>query len=377
MSGPVNSGRLRVGLTMALFVVVIGAGVWWLMYRGWVSTDDAFVEARIVEVAPSVAGRVLNVKVNDNERIVKDQLIVEIDPRDIQSRLDQALAALALARAEHKAAESTLELTLATTKADIDEARAEVETARALVTEAEAKRASVKAEYERAKTDADRYRSLDDRAVSRRQHEQIETKLASARADLKAAAKNVSGLEASVLAAQSRLAAAEAAPHKIAVQRAAVTRAAAVVDNSEAAVREARLQLSYTQVRAPESGRVARKRVQPGNFVRAGQILMALVADQRWVIANYKETQLEYIHPGQRAEISVDAFPDTRLNAHVESIQPGSGARFSLLPPENATGNWVKVVQRVPVKLVFDEPPDLETYPLGPGMSVVSSISVK
>ena len=377
MSAPSKSGRLRTGLAMALLVIVVGAGTWWLIHRGWVTTDDASIEARIVEVGPLVAGRVLSVRVNDNERVAKGQIIVEIDPRDIQSRLDQALAARDLAKAEHEAAQSTLELTLVTTKADIDQAKAELAVARAQVTEAEAKRTAAKAENIRAKVDAERYRSLDDRAVSRRLHEQIETTLTSTRADLDAAVKNVSALKATVAAAQSRLFAAEAAPYKVAVQEAAVTRTQAAVTRATAAVGEARLQLSYTHLRAPENGRITRKSVQPGNYVRAGQILMALVPDQRWVVANYKETQLQYIHPGQAADISVDAFPNAKLSARVDSIQAGSGSRFSLLPPENATGNWVKVVQRVPVKLVFDEPPDLDKYALGPGMSVVASISVE
>jgi membrane fusion protein (multidrug efflux system) len=149
--------------------------------------------------------------------------------------------------------------------------------------------------------------------------------------------------------------------------------------NLEAArqrLNEATLKLSYTTLTAPEAGRVTRKAIEEGMFVQPGQQLMAIVTDDLWVIANFKETQLAKIRPGQPVEIKVDAYPRHRFRGHVESIQAGTGSRFSLLPPENATGNYVKIVQRVPVKIVFDEPPSAE-FPLGPGMSVVPSVRVR
>jgi membrane fusion protein (multidrug efflux system) len=152
--------------------------------------------------------------------------------------------------------------------------------------------------------------------------------------------------------------------------------ALAQVARSEAAVQQASLDLSYTKIFAPEAGRITRKRVERGAYVQVGQTLFVIVPDQVWVVANYKETQLEYMRPGQPASIHVDAYPDKVFHGHVDSIQAGSGAAFSLLPPENATGNYVKVVQRVPVKIVIDDPPDDE-HVLGPGMSVVPEIQVR
>lgn len=158
-----------------------------------------------------------------------------------------------------------------------------------------------------------------------------------------------------------------------AIQNAATTRAD--VQTDKAAIQQAELNLKYTKITAPEDGRVTNKAVEPGDYVQVGQNLFALVTPERWLTANFKETQLRDMRPGQRAQVSVDAYPDHPLRGHVDSIQVGSGARFSLLPPENATGNYVKVVQRVPVKIVLDEQPDAQRV-LGPGMSVVPSVAV-
>jgi membrane fusion protein (multidrug efflux system) len=158
-----------------------------------------------------------------------------------------------------------------------------------------------------------------------------------------------------------------------AIQNAATTKADVQTDT--AAIQQAELNLTYTKILAPEDGRVTKKAVEPGDYVQVGQNLFALVMPERWTTANFKETQLRNMRPGQRAEVSVDAYPDHPLRGHVDSIQAGSGARFSLLPPENATGNYVKVVQRVPVKIVLDEQPDVQRV-LGPGMSVVPTVAV-
>ncbi len=152
--------------------------------------------------------------------------------------------------------------------------------------------------------------------------------------------------------------------------------ATAQIGQLEAAVRQAELDISYTKISAPESGRITRKSVEPGAYVQVGQTLFSVVPDRAWVVANFKENQLRHMRPGQPARIRVDAYPDRVFNGHVDSIQAGSGARFSLLPPENATGNYVKVVQRVPVKILFDDPPEPDR-PLGPGMSVVPEVTVR
>ena len=152
--------------------------------------------------------------------------------------------------------------------------------------------------------------------------------------------------------------------------------AAGQVDQLEAAVRQAELDLSHTKIWAPESGRITRKSVEAGNYVQVGQTLLSIVPDNVWVVANFKENQLGHMRPGQPATIRIDAYPDKIFKGHVESIQAGSGARFSLLPPENATGNYVKVVQRVPVKILIDEPPDPH-HVLGPGLSVLPEVKVR
>ena len=182
--------------------------------------------------------------------------------------------------------------------------------------------------------------------------------------------------QAEVGGARAKLKEAGAAPQQVAVSQAQAGTAGGDVQQSQAAVDEAELELSYAKIYAPSDGRITRKTVQEGAYVQVGEALLAIVPDDLWVTANFKETQLNDVRPGQPVEISVDAFPGKIFNAHVDSIQRGSGSRFSLLPPENASGNYVKVVQRVPVKIVFDQPPD-PNYPLGPGMSVVPEVRVK
>jgi membrane fusion protein (multidrug efflux system) len=199
---------------------------------------------------------------------------------------------------------------------------------------------------------------------------------AAAAGELRHTESQVDESEARVGEARGQLAAASAAPHQVAASRSQVDAASAEIQQAQAAIQQAELNLSYTKIYAPESGRVTRRMVEEGAYLQVAQSLFAIVPDDLWVTANFKETQLTYMRPGQPAMISVDAYPGKVFNAHVDSIQRGSGAAFSLLPPENATGNYIKVVQRVPVKIVFDEPPD-PSYALGPGMSVNPAVRVK
>ena len=186
---------------------------------------------------------------------------------------------------------------------------------------------------------------------------------------LKQAESQHAEAQARVGEAEAKLVSAQGAPQQIAISR-------AQSDQARAAATQAELNLSYTTIQAPEAGRVTRKSVEPGGYAQVGQALMAIVPDRVWIIANFKETQLTYMRPGQLAEIHIDAYPGHTFKGHVDSVQAGTGSRFSLLPPENATGNYVKVVQRVPVKIVLDEQPSAE-YPLGPGMSVVPDVKVR
>ena len=270
-----------------LALVLVTAGIaYWLHARGAVSTDDAFIEARVIHISPKVGGQVVDVNVTDNQRVRPGDVLVRIDPRDYEATVQQA-------RAQVRAAE---------------------------------------VEAQRSRADARRVTELFARGLVARQ--ELEHAIAAERT-----------AEANLEAARQRL-------------------------------NEATLKLSYTTITAPEAGRVTRKAIEEGMFVQPGQQLMAIVTDDLWVVANFKETQLAKIRPGEPVDIKVDAYPRRRFRGHVDSIQAGTGARFSLLPPENATGNYVKVVQRVPVKIVFDRLPD-DPSRLGPGMSVVPAIKTR
>jgi len=371
-------GRVPIAAALALGILAAALGLrYWLVWRAWVSTDDAFIEARVVQISPSIAGRVAVVHVSENQLVDSGAALLDIDPRDAEATRAQAGATLRLAEAEIDAARATLQAARTTTAAGVDEASAGLDSARAKVTEAEAQQSAAASEAEQAASDLARYRRLNDRAISEQQREAAESKVRTAQARLEAARKNVAAARAAISAAVGRLAAAQAAPHQLAVREADVARAEAAAARARAAIDAATLELSYTHIVAPESGRVTRKNVQPGNYVQKGQILMALLPPERWVVANFKETQIDGMLPGALAEVRIDAYPDAIFRARVDSMQAGSGARFSLLPPENATGNYVKVVQRVPVKIVFDEQPDASRYLLGAGMSVVPAVKVR
>jgi membrane fusion protein (multidrug efflux system) len=195
-------------------------------------------------------------------------------------------------------------------------------------------------------------------------------------AQLESARKRVAEAEAQVKVAIARLVDAKAAPERVGVSQAQAKTASADIQQLEAMVKQAELEVSYTKIYAPESGRVTRKTVEEGAYLQVGQARMAIVPSNMWVIANFKETQLTYMRPGQPVDIRVDTYPHKIFKGHIDSIQAGAGARFSLLPPENATGNYVKVVQRIPVKIVFDESSD-PNHLLAPGMSVVAKTTLK
>jgi membrane fusion protein (multidrug efflux system) len=397
------------------------------------STDDAFVDGHIIPISPQVSGYVLNLRITDNQHVNKGDLLLEIDPRDYEARLAGAQANLEAAIARHNSSQINVRVTSVTTSAAVEQASSGVNQARSNVRATQAqvssassrlnqartqiKTAQANAEHARAQVvaaEADAIRTARDRdryaellkldEVSRQQFDNAaaaarvasaqldaarlsvaaaETQVADARAAEQAAAgelrhteSQVDESKARVGEARGQLAAASAAPHQVAASRSQVNAASAEIQQAQAAIQQAELNLSYTKIYAPESGRVTRRTVEEGAYLQVAQSLFAIVPDDLWVTANFKETQLTYMQPGQPAMISVDAYPGKVFNAHVDSIQRGSGAAFSLLPPENATGNYIKVVQRVPVKIVFDEPPD-PNYALGPGMSVNPAVRVK
>jgi membrane fusion protein (multidrug efflux system) len=324
-------------------VLILGVVLFWYFrfVAPYESTDDAFIDGFVSQVSPRVPGQVLRLRIRDNQEVIKGDVLVELDPKDYQVRVSRAQADLATARAGLEEAQA---------RVPVNEAQAEQ--AHAAVTAAEAEAA-------RAQADLKRYESVEARAVSRSQLTLIQTQARSTGANVEVA-RNI----------------AKAADAQTALSRVSVSAAEARMLQAETALEQARLDLSYTKIQAPVTGRVTGRTVEPGVYVQTGQSLLALVPDELWVVANFKESQLAEMRPGQRVRIRVDAFPGRELHGKVDSIQAGTGARFSLLPPENAVGNYVKVVQRLPVKIVFDHPvrPGLE---ISPGMSVVPEVRVR
>lgn len=317
------------------------------------STDDAFIDANIVSVAPKVAGLVSVVRVRDNQMVKKGDPLVDIDPRDYEATLAKKRAALQVSESNRK-----------TTLAAFELMTVKVATAQAAAKQAEAQAAASRANAALAEANFKRDEMLFKQGiVSTQEFDQARAAAVAAQATADADRENAASSESKVTEARAQLNAVAAA----------LDMAAAQINQARADATSGELDLSHTRIVAPVDGKVTRKAVQPGEYVQVGQWLLALVPTDVWVIANFKETQLTHMHPGQLAEISVDACPDQKFSGHVDSIQAGSGARFSLLPPENAVGNYVKVVQRVPVKILLDTPPDGGRI-LGPGMSVVPSV---
>jgi len=311
------------------------------------STDDAFISGTIVQVSPRVSGQVTNVYVQDNQRVKKGDLLLEIDPRDYDARLRQARASLSGSKVNAKMTTVTMP--------------AEKEQQYYAVRAAEAGVLAAQAQVDLTEKNLARYQDLLKKdEVSKQQVDQAEADEVKAKADLNSAMAQVD-------VASNQFKKADVVQDQIRMSESQRRLAAAQV-------KEAALNLSYTKIYASEDGRVTSKTVFPGNFVQPGEALLALVTRDLWVIANLKETQLKRIKIGQPVDIHVDATGKT-IKGHIDSIQSGTGAVFSLLPPENATGNYVKVVQRVPVKIIFDDPN--ESSMLAPGMSVVPVITTK
>jgi membrane fusion protein (multidrug efflux system) len=313
----IPGGRLTVMVSLivlAILALVLGSS-YLLFAMSRESTDDAFIQGHIVSASARVDGHITRVYVQDNQWVEKGDLLAELDERDFQVSVDLASAAMSAAQAS------------------AEQSRAQVGIA--------------SVEAKRAEKDYNRYRQLFEAGGGVTQQQ----------------------VDNAAAAAQSAAAQFEAANKQVA---AALAKAA----EAKAALDQAQLNLSYTRICAPQSGRVTNKALEEGEYIRIGQSLMMIVPREVWVVANFKETQLKHVKPGQKVQIKVDAYPQKIFRGHIDSIQAGTGAIFSLLPPENATGNYVKIVQRVPVKIVFDEDPNV-TKMLSPGMSVVPEVKVK
>ncbi|WP_426347347.1 HlyD family secretion protein [Cronobacter universalis] len=336
-------------LGIVVIIMVIGAIIWWFMTRNLETTDDAFIEGDAVTVAPKVAGYVTELRVKDNQRVKKGDLLVVIDPRDAAAQRDQAQAQLSLAESQLHQAQAQLALAKVQYPAQRDQAKAQV-------LRAQAELANARAEYQRQ-------RGVDPRATSKQ--------------NIDAASAQLRSAEAGFANAQAQLEVAEQVQLQIRQQETNVEARQSQVAQARAQLQTAELNLSYTEVRAPFDGYVTKRNVQNGTLVQAGSALFSLVSPDIWVVANFKESQLERMRPGDKVEISVDAFPDLELQGHVESIQQGSGSRFSAFPAENATGNFVKIVQRVPVKIVIDKGLENWNQPLPLGLSVEPEVTVE
>ena len=371
--------RARRFMIFGLILVValiVGGGFWWVS-RNDETTDDAFLETDIMTIAARVDGPVVAVDFVANQWVKKGDVLVEIDPTDFKVAIDAATANLAVAEAGEHAADADLALTKETAAAAIDEAKSALQQMQHEVGVAREQVDVSAADAERAGYDAKRYADLVKTSdASRQRYEQALADARSGEAKVRGARGSVSATETQVAQAQARLADANAAPQRIAMKEAQLANASAQVAQARAALRQAELNLSYAKIVAPVDGRVTRRAVEPGDVIQHGQALTNLVADPPWVVANFKETQLVRMRPGQPVRVRIDSQPDLRLKGHLDSVQPGTGSRFALLPAENATGNYIKVVQRVPVKILLDELTPEIMHRLGPGMSVVPVVDV-
>ena len=324
-----------------VLVAAIGGLLYWLNVRDYESTDDAFVAARSFSIAPKVGGYVTEVPVTDNQHVNAGTLLARIDDRDYVIAVDQAKAQVAVGQA------------------NIDNIQAQIDSQHQQIDQAKAQLDQAQAQLQFAQEEEARAKDLVEKGAGTVQREQ------QTHSDLQSQQANTSRAKAALIAAQLGVKTLEA---QLESARAALQQAQAQLD-------QANLNLQYTSVTAAQSGRVVKLSGAVGTLATAGQSLMMFVPDDIWIVANYKETQLRYMRPGQQVEFTIDAYPDRKLTGRVASLQPGSGTAFSLLPAENATGNYVKVVQRVPVKIVVDQWP--ADVPVGPGMSVVPWTKVR
>jgi membrane fusion protein (multidrug efflux system) len=335
-------------LAVVAVILLIGGFIWWFATRNQATTDDAYTDGNAITIAPQVSGYVVDLAVNDNVYVHKGDLLVVIDKRDYQAQVDAAQAQLGLAEAQLNAALVQLDIARVQYPAQYQQAKAQTSSAEANLKQAQAA-------YERQ-------HSVDQRATSQQNIDTADAQQQTARAN--------------VQQAHAQEQTASLVPQQIRQTVATVEERRQQVQQAKAQLEQARLNLSYCEVRAPSDGWITRRNVQYGSFLQAGVSLFAIVTPQVWVTANFKESQLERIRPGDKVDIEIDAYSKLKLHGHIDSVQLGSGSRFSAFPAENATGNFVKIVQRVPVKIVIDDalPRD---QPLGLGLSVTPKVYLK
>ena len=339
---------VKIGLVLFLLVLVAGGIYFWLTTRGKESTDDAFTSGRTITVAPHVSGYVVELAVNDNEFVHEGQVLLRIDPRDYQATRDQAQATLDQAKGQLASSRFNVEVAKQTFPGQLKQAQGQLLLAQA--------------QQFRAETDYKRQHSIERAATSQQQVDYSTAALDQAKAQ--------------VLQAQGQLQQSSPVVANIGTTQTRVIQQTASLAQAQAQMVQADLNLGWTVIRAPHDGWVSQRNVERGNYVQNGQSLFSIVEPEVWISANFKETQITRIRAGQSVSISVDAYPQLKLRGHVDSVQLGSGAAFSAFPPENATGNFVKIVQRVPVKVVIDSGLD-PLAPLPLGISVEPTVEVK
>jgi membrane fusion protein, multidrug efflux system len=382
--------RARTVLVAMVVVAAAAVGAFYVHGLGKESTDDAQVEGRVISVAPRVTGQVVKVLVKDNQEVNEGDLLVELDARELEARAAAARADLLAAKAGLASAQAQLDLTersgdaaLRQARGGLTQASSSVTVSRSSIDQAQADVAAAESRAKLAQTEYDRVVRLHaEKAVSQAEVDtrgagldQAAASLALAKARLDSTRASLTGSAGGVTLAQGRLAQAETIPQQVQAARAAVDLADARVKQSEAALVLAELNVSYTKIKAPARGVVSRRTVESGQIIGPDRPLMAIVPlDDVWVVANFKENQLRDVRPGEAAKIEVDTYGGKIARGHVESIAGASGARFSLLPPDNASGNYIKVVQRVPILVHID---DAAGMTLRPGMSVEVTVDTK
>jgi membrane fusion protein (multidrug efflux system) len=331
--------RVLIIAAVAFVVLAILIAIWYVIFeRGRVSTDDAYTDGRSIGMAAKVAGYVTRLEVADNQFVRAGDVLLEIDPHDFRNSLDAATGQLAQVQAQLQESQLNLQVARTAQPADLTSALANLETARAT--------------FANAHADAERQRQVDPRATTQTQVDRATTQE-------RAAAMQVRDAEARVNTARL-------APQNIEIAAAQVKALEAQLQSAQAQVDQSQLNLGYTQLRAPQDGRITKRNVEMGDYLTPGQTVLYLVTPEVWITANFKESQLSDMRPGQPVKITIDAYPQLELHGHVDSVQMGSGSRFTAFPAENATGNYVKIVQRVPVKILIDSGlPNDRTLPLG------------
>lgn len=385
--------RRRFIVIAVLALLVVGALLFWWHSTYYEDTDDAQVNGHLIQISSRIAGQVIKVNVEENQAVKKGDVLVEIDPKDFQVAVQQAEANLQSAEANYEAAKVNVPVTtintgstLTSAGADVSGSGAQVAQAEEQLTAARARVVQAQANATKSQADLERYKPLVERdVISKQQFDAAvaaadgnKAALAEARANVTAAEQAVRVARDNLARSQSALKFAQTAPKQIAIQKAKADQAGAQVAQAQAQLDQARLNLSYTKIIAPEDGIVTRKSVEINQNVSVGQNMMTLVSlDNIWITANFKETQLEHMRAGQPVVISVDAYGGRKYDGKVTQIGGATGSVLSLFPPENATGNYVKVVQRVPVRIDLTKPEQNSDHLLRPGLSVEPKVTVK